>query len=53
MGEPQISQLLEESDRSGVALLCASRDEQETKDSECEGCVSQLYIQVVINKFRD
>jgi hypothetical protein len=44
MGEPQISQLLEESDRSGVALVCAGRDEQETKDRECESCVSHLYI---------
>lgn len=44
MGEPQISQLLEKSDRSGVALVRAGRDEQETKSSECESCVSHLYI---------
>ena len=44
MGEPQILQLLEESDRSGVALVCAGREEQETKDSECQSCVSHLYM---------
>jgi len=27
-----------------VALVCAGRDEQEAKDSECGSCVSRLYI---------
>lgn len=44
MGEPQILQLLEESDRSGVALVCAGREKQEMKDSETEIRVSHLYI---------
>ena len=43
MGEPRISQLLEESDRSGVALVCAGREEQDKKISENESCVSHLY----------
>jgi hypothetical protein len=44
MGEPQTSQLLEESDYSDVALVCAGHDEQETKNNKFESCVLHLYV---------